>query len=104
MSVEKIFQLEKEVAVINSKLDDIGKNLKTLTEWTLRHEHLHERMATEHEEIRSEIRSNHTEYRDRVGKLEREHTAFSSRQNVINAILGFLAGTAATIVATLLFG
>ena len=99
-----MYELEREVAVINSKLDDIGTSLNNLTEWTLRHEVLHDRVMQEHEDIRREIRNNHTEYRNRVGKLEREHTAFSSRQNVINAILGFLAGTAVTIVATLLQG
>ena len=101
---EKVYKLQTEVAVINSKLDDISSSLKNLTEWTARHEAEHQRLLDDHDHIRAELRSDNATITTRVFQLEREYTAFSSRQNVINAILGFLAGTAVTVVVTFLFG
>lgn len=104
MSEEKVYKLQTEVAVINSKLDEIMKSQQRMVEWTARHEAEHKRMLDEHDDIRGELRSNNAATSKRIGVLEREYTAFSSRQNVINAILGFLAGTAVTIIGTMVFG
>jgi predicted nucleic acid-binding Zn-ribbon protein len=103
-SEEKVYKLQTEVAVINSKLDDISQSLKSLTEWTARHEAEHAKLSDDHESIRVELRRDASVIGSRVNSLEREYVAFASRQNIINAMLGFLAGTAVTVVATILFG
>lgn len=102
MASDRVFTLEKEVAVINSKLDEIHAEFKGLREWMVRHEAEHNRIRDEREQIRQELRHQDSSYSQRVGKLEREHTAFSARQNVINAIIGFIAGAAASAVVSII--
>jgi septal ring factor EnvC (AmiA/AmiB activator) len=102
MSSERVFTLEKEVAVINSKLDEIQSEFKKLNAWMIRHESEHEKIREDRDEIRRELRHHEDSASLVFSRLERDQAAFMSRQNVINAILGFLAGAAASTLVTMI--
>lgn len=97
---ERVHTLETEVAVINSKLDEIQNEFKQLTSWMHRHEKEHEKIREEREEIRDEIRANRAVLAEKIYALERDNAAYFGRQNLINTILATLGGAAVSALIT----